>query len=181
MHDNEYIGGYSENNIKCIAHDEFRWKNRTTRYIISHHWLYEWFSQFRSYRTYSVLSRSASVISLYNSITICAIPILVRFIAGINVFVGMDISPIDLINIESFSRRVISLAEFRQMLHNYLRTKMDLVAPNLSTLIGEQVELFAGLFYKRRMVFFQWPICQINLSQYSVGLGLPPLHEARCG
>jgi len=51
----------------------------------------------------------------------------------------MDISPIDLINIESFSRRVISLAEFRQMLHNYLRSKMDSVAPNLSTLIGEQV------------------------------------------
>jgi len=52
---------------------------------------------------------------------------------------GMDISPLDLINIENFSRRVISLAEFRQMLHNYLRSKMDLVAPNLSTLIGEQV------------------------------------------
>jgi len=61
-------------------------------------------------------------------------------VIDVNVSVGMDISPIDLINIESFSRRVISLAEFRQMLHNYLRSKMDLVAPNLSTLIGEQVD-----------------------------------------
>jgi RNA processing factor Prp31 len=52
---------------------------------------------------------------------------------------GMDISPIDLINIESFSRRVISLAEFRKMVHTYLRSKMELVAPNLATLIGEQV------------------------------------------
>lgn len=61
---------------------------------------------------------------------------------GVNVCAGMDISPIDLINIEQFSRRVISLAEFRQMLHGYLRSKMDLVAPNLSTLIGEQVRHF---------------------------------------
>jgi len=56
----------------------------------------------------------------------------------------MDISPIDLINIESFSRRVISLAEFRQMLHNYLRSKMDQVAPNLATLIGEQVMYYSS-------------------------------------
>jgi len=62
-----------------------------------------------------------------------------------NVRAGMDISPIDLINIESFSRRVISLAEFRQMLHGYLRSKMDLVAPNLSTLIGEQARLCLGI------------------------------------
>jgi nucleolar protein 56 len=52
---------------------------------------------------------------------------------------GMDISPIDLINIERFAKRVVSLAEYRKMVHEYLRAKMDLVAPNLSTLIGEQV------------------------------------------
>jgi len=52
---------------------------------------------------------------------------------------GMDISPIDLINIERFAKRVVSLAEYRKMVHEYLRSKMDLVAPNLSTLIGEQV------------------------------------------
>ena len=33
---------------------------------------------------------------------------------------GQDISPIDLINIETFARRVISLAEFRQKLFTYL-------------------------------------------------------------
>ena len=27
-----YIGGRSENNIKCVVHDELGWKNRTTRY-----------------------------------------------------------------------------------------------------------------------------------------------------
>jgi len=30
---------------------------------------------------------------------------------------GQDISPIDLINIETFARRVISLAEYRHGLH----------------------------------------------------------------
>ena len=33
---------------------------------------------------------------------------------------GQDISPIDLINIETFARRVISLAEYRQKLFTYL-------------------------------------------------------------
>ncbi|XP_039615038.1 nucleolar protein 56 [Polypterus senegalus] len=52
---------------------------------------------------------------------------------------GMDISPIDLINIESFSSRVISLAEYRKGLQEYLRSKMSQVAPNLAALIGEVV------------------------------------------
>ncbi|KAL1498312.1 hypothetical protein ABEB36_009128 [Hypothenemus hampei] len=52
---------------------------------------------------------------------------------------GMDISPIDLLNIEMFASRVISLADYRKQLAEYLRTKMTDVAPNLKTLIGEQV------------------------------------------
>jgi len=52
---------------------------------------------------------------------------------------GQDISPIDLVNIEAFARRVISLAEYRQKLFAYLSDKMHAVAPNLSALIGELV------------------------------------------
>ncbi|CAM2113758.1 nucleolar protein 56 [Caretta caretta] len=52
---------------------------------------------------------------------------------------GMDVSPIDLINIESFSSRVISLSEYRRDLQEYLRSKMSQVAPSLSALIGEVV------------------------------------------
>ncbi|XP_051955475.1 nucleolar protein 56 [Xyrauchen texanus] len=52
---------------------------------------------------------------------------------------GMDISPIDLINIESFSCRVVSLTDYRQELQEYLRSKMGQVAPNLAALIGEVV------------------------------------------
>jgi len=60
MHD-AYIGGRSENNIKCILHDDLGWKNQTTRYILPRHWLYEWFYQFHRCGIYSVLSRSHSI------------------------------------------------------------------------------------------------------------------------
>lgn len=52
---------------------------------------------------------------------------------------GMDISPIDLLNIEMFATRVIALADYRGRLSTYLKSKMSGVAPNLATLIGEQV------------------------------------------
>lgn len=51
----------------------------------------------------------------------------------------MDISPIDLINIERFSDRVVSLAGYRLELQEYLRSRMSQVAPNLAALIGEVV------------------------------------------
>ena len=53
-------------------------------------------------------------------------------------FTGMDISPIDLLNIEAFTSKVISLTEYRRGLAEYLRSKMKQVAPNLGTLIGDQ-------------------------------------------
>lgn len=52
---------------------------------------------------------------------------------------GQDISEIDLVNIEHFADRVIELYNYREKLHEYLNTKMHVVAPNLSSLIGEQV------------------------------------------
>ncbi|XP_018318840.1 nucleolar protein 56-like [Agrilus planipennis] len=52
---------------------------------------------------------------------------------------GMDISILDLMNIEMFAKRVINLADYRKELAEYLKTKMSDVAPNLATLIGEQV------------------------------------------
>lgn len=52
---------------------------------------------------------------------------------------GMDISPIDLMNIEMFAGRVVALADYRKQLAEYLRSKMNSVAPNLASLIGDQV------------------------------------------
>jgi nucleolar protein 56 len=42
-------------------------------------------------------------------------------------------------NVMAFAQRAISLAEYRQSLHNYLVSKMSVVAPNLAALIGEHV------------------------------------------
>uniref|UniRef100_A0A2M4BLT0 Nucleolar protein 56 n=1 Tax=Anopheles marajoara TaxID=58244 RepID=A0A2M4BLT0_9DIPT len=52
---------------------------------------------------------------------------------------GMDISVIDLLNIEMFAKRVVNLSDYRQQLAGYLHSKMNNVAPNLQTLIGDQV------------------------------------------
>lgn len=52
---------------------------------------------------------------------------------------GIDIGTIDLINIQMFARRVISLTDYRKTLAEYLHSKMQSVAPNLAALIGEQV------------------------------------------
>jgi len=52
---------------------------------------------------------------------------------------GTDISPIDMINIEEFATRVISLSEYKKKLYDYLVKKMNDCAPNLTALIGEQV------------------------------------------
>lgn len=55
------------------------------------------------------------------------------------VIAGMDVSPLDLLNIQRFATRVIELADYRRKLSTYLGSKMQSVAPNLTTLIGEQV------------------------------------------
>lgn len=52
---------------------------------------------------------------------------------------GMDIAEIDLINVERFAAMVISLTTYKRELQEYLKNKMFCVAPNMSTLIGEQV------------------------------------------
>merc|ERR1739844_722956 len=52
---------------------------------------------------------------------------------------GMDISQVDLMNIDMFTNRVVGLAEYRKELAKYLQDKMGNVAPNLATLIGDVV------------------------------------------
>lgn len=52
---------------------------------------------------------------------------------------GMDCSPVDMINIINFTQRMVKLAEFKKQLALYLSDKMSVVAPNLSALIGDTV------------------------------------------
>ncbi|ONL98112.1 nucleolar protein NOP56-like protein [Zea mays] len=52
---------------------------------------------------------------------------------------GQDLSPVDLINVQQFAQRVMNLSEYRKNLYEYLVTKMNDIAPNLTSLIGEVV------------------------------------------
>lgn len=52
---------------------------------------------------------------------------------------GMDINVTDLTNVELFARRVIALVDYRKKMSRYLTSKMEGVAPNLASLIGDQV------------------------------------------
>ncbi|TKY55312.1 Nucleolar protein 56 [Spatholobus suberectus] len=52
---------------------------------------------------------------------------------------GQDLSPVDLINVQQFAHRVMDLSEYRKNLYDYLVAKMNDIAPNLASLIGEVV------------------------------------------
>lgn len=55
------------------------------------------------------------------------------------VSMGQDLSGSDMENVTTFAMRVVSLSNYRKSLHIYLVSKMEIVAPNLATLIGEVV------------------------------------------
>ncbi|KAG1814784.1 Nop domain-containing protein [Suillus subaureus] len=52
---------------------------------------------------------------------------------------GSSISEIDMLNISAFAARVVSIADYRKSLVNYLSEKMNLVAPSLTALLGERI------------------------------------------
>jgi nucleolar protein 56 len=60
-------------------------------------------------------------------------------VAAAKTSMGMVCSEVDMINIINFTQRMVKLAEFRKQLALYLTDKMAVVAPNLSTLIGDTV------------------------------------------
>ena len=52
---------------------------------------------------------------------------------------GSALSEIDMLNINLFATRVVSIAEYRKSLQNYLAEKMNVVAPSLTALLGERI------------------------------------------
>lgn len=58
-------------------------------------------------------------------------------IKALKMSMGQDIVEMDMQNIDRFAGEVVALYSMRKTLHEYLKAKMDLVAPNLSALIGE--------------------------------------------
>ncbi|GMH86443.1 hypothetical protein TrVE_jg3942 [Triparma verrucosa] len=60
-------------------------------------------------------------------------------IAAAKTSMGMDCSPLDMYNVTNFTQRMVALGAYRKQLALYLSDKMAIVAPNLSTLIGDTV------------------------------------------
>jgi len=52
---------------------------------------------------------------------------------------GTEISEMDKINICSLAEQVISLSEYRMQLYEYLKNRMNAIAPNLTIMVGELV------------------------------------------
>ncbi|KAF3439425.1 hypothetical protein FNV43_RR17703 [Rhamnella rubrinervis] len=52
---------------------------------------------------------------------------------------GTEVSDLDLINIKELCDQVISLSEYRAQLYDYLKNRMNTIAPNLTALVGELV------------------------------------------
>ncbi|GAB2218769.1 hypothetical protein Droror1_Dr00002001 [Drosera rotundifolia] len=52
---------------------------------------------------------------------------------------GTEVNDLDLLNIIELCDQVLSLAEYRAQLYDYLKSRMQTIAPNLSALVGELV------------------------------------------
>lgn len=52
---------------------------------------------------------------------------------------GTDITDFDIINIQSLADQVLSMTEYRSQLFEYLKNRMNAIAPNLTILVGELV------------------------------------------
>ncbi|XP_038891066.1 probable nucleolar protein 5-2 [Benincasa hispida] len=52
---------------------------------------------------------------------------------------GTEVSELDLINIRELCDQVLSLSEYRAQLYDYLKSRMNTIAPNLTALVGELV------------------------------------------
>ncbi|OVA15046.1 Nop domain [Macleaya cordata] len=52
---------------------------------------------------------------------------------------GTEVSELDLINIKELCDQVLALSEYRAQLYDYLKSRMNTIAPNLTALVGELV------------------------------------------
>lgn len=87
-----------------------------------------------------MLRRNKAKKNLAGIIEICGSEEVAKEIVNaIKISMGQDIVQMDMSNIDNFALQVIELANMRSLLNEYLKRKMDVVAPNLNSLIGEHV------------------------------------------
>lgn len=114
---------------------------------------------------------------------------------------GTEISESDLSHIQALADQVMELAEYRGQLAEYLRARMQALAPNLMTLVGTKEgcgargklaplnrrcltvfcwpQLFLGTLCQADldMVFMDYVIVQARVSQFEPHLASPPTFE----
>ncbi|CAM9091656.1 unnamed protein product, partial [Heterosigma akashiwo] len=52
---------------------------------------------------------------------------------------GTEITEMDMASIKSLAEQVVSLSEYRIQLYDYLKNRMQAIAPNLTIMVGELV------------------------------------------
>lgn len=62
-----------------------------------------------------------------------------QIIEAAKISMGQEMSEADVMQVKKFSERVVEQIDFREKLSEYLRQRMNAVAPNLTALIGEMV------------------------------------------
>jgi len=55
------------------------------------------------------------------------------------VSMGTEVNDLDLINVKDLCDQVLSLSEYRAQLYDYLKSRMNTIAPNLTAIVGELV------------------------------------------
>ena len=59
--------------------------------------------------------------------------------AAAEISMGTDISEEDIENVTYLCEQIIQIAEYRMSLYDYLKNRMQAIAPNLTVLVGELV------------------------------------------
>jgi len=59
--------------------------------------------------------------------------------AEAEISMGTDITELDLIHIRELCDQIIELGQYRAQLHEYLKNRMNALAPNLTVLLGELI------------------------------------------
>lgn len=59
--------------------------------------------------------------------------------AAADISMGTEISEEDMLNIDSLAKQVVDMSEYRSELYEYLKNRMNAMAPNLTAMVGELV------------------------------------------
>lgn len=94
--------------------------------------LYQYMSIVLILKSNATVTKKLKALSAITGNTIKA----TRIIELSRITIGKSLSQIDYINIAELANQIIALSEYRYSLYCFLLSKMQMIAPNLSTLVG---------------------------------------------